>query len=45
MARKQEVEEIKQSLHCPEISESEYQEMRAQDTDTLPLKEYIRVCN
>lgn len=45
LARKQEVDEIKQTLHCPEISESEYQEMRAQDTDTLPLKEYIRVCN
>lgn len=45
LAHQQEVEEIKQTLRSPEMSESEYQEMKTQDADMLPLKEYIRARN
>ena len=45
LAHQQDMEEIKQILHSPEMSESEYLKMKTQDADMLPLKEYIRVCN
>lgn len=45
LAHQQEVEEIKRTLCSPEMSESEYQEMKTQDADMLPLKEYIRARN
>ena len=36
-------DEVRQMLHSPQISESEYLQLRTQDSDTLPLRDYIRV--
>ena len=36
-------DDVKQTLHSPQISESEYLQLRTQDPSTLPLRDYVRV--
>lgn len=36
--------ELKQVLHCPQLSEVEYARLRSLDPETLSLKDYILVC-
>ena len=36
-------DEVKQTLQAPQISESEYLQLRTQDPSALPLKDYVRV--
>lgn len=41
----QRVEELKQALHSPQLSEPEYLQLRSQDPNSLSLQEYILVCD
>ena len=36
-------DEVKQTLQAPQISESEYLQLRTQDPSALPLRDYVRV--
>ena len=39
----QRIDEIKLALHSPQLSESEYVQLRTQNPDTIPLKEFVMV--